>query len=62
MPAGAPPWLPGGPYHVSHPSLRSENGVQFGGWAMEWTRRRTECLWWPFPSIQASRVAGQAAF
>ena len=29
--ADAPPWLPGGPYHVSGPSLKYESGVQFGG-------------------------------
>ena len=83
MPTGAPPWLPGGPYHVSGPSLGSESWVQFGGWAMEWPQqphfgplpawwylpffiggssRRTECLWWPSPSIWAHRVAGHAAF
>ena len=27
MPISMPPWLPGGPYHVSCPSLRFENGV-----------------------------------
>ena len=36
MPVGVPPWLPGGPYHVSHPSLGSVNGVWFGSWAAEW--------------------------
>ena len=78
-PIGLPPWLPGGTYHVSHPSLRSENGVWFGSWAAEWPQhppfgplpaqwylpsfvvsssRKTECLWWPFPSIWAHRAAG----
>ena len=40
MPIGAPPWLPGGPCHTSHPYLRSENGLQFGVWVKE-------CPWQP---------------
>ena len=36
MPISELPWLPGGPNHVSHPSLGSENGAQFGVWAAEW--------------------------
>ena len=30
MPFGAPPWLPGGPYQVGHPSLRVQ------GWDLVW--------------------------
>ena len=82
LPINATPWLPGGLYHVRHPSLRSENRVWFGSWAVEWwqqphigplpvqpylpsfigsSSRRTEYLWWPFPSIWACRVVGWAA-
>ena len=35
MAIGAPPWLPGGPYHVGHHSLGSKDGIQSGGWAVE---------------------------
>ena len=49
MPLSVPPWLPGGPYHMSHPSLMSENGVWFGSWAMEWLQ------WPPFGPLPAQQ-------
>ena len=52
MSTGVPPWFPGGPYHVSGPSLRSESGVQFGSWAAEWPQQPPFgplSAWWYLP-------------
>ena len=61
MPADAPPWLPGGPYYVSGPSLRYESGVQFGGWAVEWLQQPPFGplpAWWYLPSFAGSSSRG----